>query len=80
MKNKFDTNNISTVRQACNEWCCPCNEGKGCQANDKCAYACDDAFFNEDDTWNILMTIAYNTMNTPEYDAVCKEMYEFAEI
>jgi len=82
MKNKYDFNNIKKIKQGCNEWCCPCNEGRGCQANDACENACDIAFYNHRhnkvDEWNELMELAYQTMNTAEYDEVCRKMYEFA--
>lgn len=79
MKNRYDYKNADKIKQSCNEWCCPCNEGRGCQANDFCVDACDNSFYNKTDKWNILMEMAYDTMSTTAYDEICRRMYEYAE-
>ena len=81
MKNKFDNNNIPTIKQSCNEWCCPCNEGKGCQANESCSDAGDNAFYNRSDKLNDLMNKiceAYMERDFETYDIIAKEMYDYA--
>ena len=79
MKNKYSNKNIQHVIESCNDWCCPCNEGNGCQANNYCSEACENAFFNKDSKWNKLLNEAYLYMNTDKYDSICKEIYDFAE-
>jgi hypothetical protein len=79
VENKYSEKNVNKVIEPCNEWCCPCNEGLGCQGNMFCRNACENAFFNDNDEWNVLMYNAFVTLNTPEYDDACKAIYDYAE-
>ena len=79
MKHRYTEKNVNKVIELCNEWCCPCNEGMGCQGNIFCRNACEQAATDEKSEWNALMEKAFATLYTPEYDSVCKAIYEFAE-
>lgn len=79
MKNKYDNRNVNKVIEECNEWCCPCNEGLGCQGNMFCREACENATFDETSPWHTLMDEAFKTQYTPKYDEICKRIYDFAE-
>ena len=79
MKHKYTERNVNKVIEFCNEWCCPCNEGSGCQGNIFCRSACENAMLDEKSEWHTLMSKAHATLNTPEYDEACKAIYAFAE-
>lgn len=87
MKNKFSKNNTKNVHMGCNEWCCPCNEGKGCQANDAFMMLCEMSSFDRNDNeYNKLMNEAYWAMqesftgDSSHYNEVCEKLYKLSEV
>lgn len=79
MKSKYSDRNVNKVIEPCNEWACPCNEGLGCQGNMFCRTACENASLDEVSPWHTLMDEAFKAINTPDYDAACKKIYDFSE-
>lgn len=77
MKNKYDFNNIKTVRMSCNEWCCPANEGRGCQAPEAFSIMCDNNSKKFSDLLNEAYDVTFNDEDT--YNEVAYKLYELME-
>ena len=81
MKNKFFKLRKLTYKYSCNNWCCPCNDGKvGCFADDLTMELCDFEKLSNylDDCYDALCR-SNLVKDHSIYEDVCEKFFKYVD-